>query len=142
MNEQELMKKVRASIDSQCYTRGFAAPVDVLMDVGALTKQQYTLWRQGRVDYLERVCTMNLHRLAAIMHEIRSTAVKKGLKPSVTVYGPWKSKHSGNSESRLRFSKSGNPDIEKYYATHYVDSKRIAELKQKKEESTTIDQQA
>ena len=29
----------------------------------------------------------------------------------------------------LRFSKSGNPKIERAYATHYVDGKRIAELK-------------
>ncbi|MCD7789043.1 MAG: hypothetical protein LUH55_00465 [Bacteroides thetaiotaomicron] len=29
----------------------------------------------------------------------------------------------------LRFSKSGNPKIERAYATHYVDAKRIAELK-------------
>ena len=29
----------------------------------------------------------------------------------------------------LRFSKSGNAEIEKNYATHYVDSRRIAEIK-------------
>ena len=29
----------------------------------------------------------------------------------------------------LRFSKSGDPNIEKWYATHWVDSARIAELK-------------
>ena len=29
----------------------------------------------------------------------------------------------------LRFSKSGNPEIEKWYATHFVDTKRIAVLK-------------
>ena len=29
----------------------------------------------------------------------------------------------------LRFSKSGNLEIEKWYATHFVDTKRIAVLK-------------
>ena len=29
----------------------------------------------------------------------------------------------------LRFSKSGNSEIEKWYATHFVDTKRIAALK-------------
>lgn len=29
----------------------------------------------------------------------------------------------------LRFSKSGNPEIEKWYTTHFVDTKRIAALK-------------
>lgn len=30
---------------------------------------------------------------------------------------------------RLRFSKSGDPDIERRYSTHFVDTKKIAELK-------------
>ena len=30
---------------------------------------------------------------------------------------------------RLRFSKSGAPDIERQYSTHFVDTKKIAELK-------------
>ena len=29
----------------------------------------------------------------------------------------------------LRFSKSGAPEIEKWYATHFVDLKRTAQLK-------------
>lgn len=29
----------------------------------------------------------------------------------------------------LRFSKSGDPDIERWYGTHFVDSKRIEQLK-------------
>lgn len=29
----------------------------------------------------------------------------------------------------LRFSKSGAPDIERWYGTHFVDSKRIEQLK-------------
>ena len=38
----------------------------------------------------------------------------------------------------LRFSKSGNPEVEKWYATHFVDSKRIAELKT--QQQSNIDQ--
>ncbi|MCD8336383.1 MAG: hypothetical protein LUD18_03750 [Lachnospiraceae bacterium] len=34
----------------------------------------------------------------------------------------------------LRFSKSGNPKIERAYVTHYVDGKRIAELKAEAEQ--------
>ncbi|MCD8105232.1 MAG: hypothetical protein LUF35_09595 [Lachnospiraceae bacterium] len=34
----------------------------------------------------------------------------------------------------LRFSKSGNPKIERTYSTHYVDGKRIAELKTEAEQ--------
>lgn len=31
----------------------------------------------------------------------------------------------------LRFSKSGNSDIEKQYATHFVDTEKIKQLKEK-----------
>ena len=34
---------------------------------------------------------------------------------------------------RLKFSKSGNKNIEDAYATHYIDKKRINELKIKKQ---------
>ena len=37
-----------------------------------------------------------------------------------------------------RFSKSGNPEVEKWYATHFIDSKRIAELKT--QQQSNIDQ--
>lgn len=33
----------------------------------------------------------------------------------------------------LRFSKSGDPDIERWYGTHFVDSRRIEQLKTEKE---------
>lgn len=59
------------------------------------------------------------------MHEIRSYAKKNKLKPSFTVYKQWKTKQ----KIILRFSKHGNPSIEKGYSTHYVDSAQIRVLK-------------
>lgn len=35
----------------------------------------------------------------------------------------------------LRFSKSNDPDIERWYGTHFVDSKRMEQLKAEKENS-------
>ena len=59
MTEKELIGKVHSAVYHQCQRRGYAAPVDVLMEVGVLPKQKYEDWRFGRVDYLERVCTVN-----------------------------------------------------------------------------------
>lgn len=132
MADSELIGKVH-SMHNQCRTRGYAAPVDVLLDIGVLPKPGYEDWRHGRVDYLERICTVNLRKLSFIMQQMRAYAQKSGLKPSVTVYKQWAVKKK-NSQGhtpviRLRFSKSGDAEIEKWYATHFVDSKRIAELK-------------
>ena len=52
MNNQELIKKVNSSVHQQCWKRGYETPVDVLMDIGYLTKQKYEDWRYGRVNYL------------------------------------------------------------------------------------------
>lgn len=133
MNNGELTAKVRSAVYHQCRDRGFAAPVDVLMEVGYLSKQDYENWRYGRVDYLERVCKANLSKLSLIMREMRSYAAKAGLKPSFCCYKRCGAKKK-NGQGRkpvipLRFSKSGDPDIERRYATHFVDLKRTAQPK-------------
>ncbi|MCD7860784.1 MAG: hypothetical protein LUG25_02605 [Oscillospiraceae bacterium] len=135
MTDSELIAKVHSSVYHQCQKRGYATSVDVLMDIGVLPKEKYEAWRYGRVDYLERVCTVNLRKLSFIMHQIRIYAGKTNLKPSLTVYKQWgvrKTNGQGKPPVRiLRFSKSGSPEIEKNYAMHYVDAKKIAELKAK-----------
>ena len=106
------------------------------MEIGVLPKQKYEDWRFGRVDYLERVCTVNLRKLSFIMHQMRVYAQKTGLKPSFCCYKQWSvPKKNGQGHKPvipLRFSKSGDAEIERQYATHFVDSKRIALLKEQK----------
>ena len=133
MNDGEWIGKIHSSMDRQCKAQGYAAPVDVLMDAGVLSKQKYEEWRLGRVPFLESVCMVNLHRLTFILHEMRVYARKNGLKPSFCYYKQWAVKKKNGQGHKpvipLRFTKSGNPEVEKSYATHFVDSKRIAELK-------------
>ncbi|MBR1710536.1 MAG: hypothetical protein IJ719_17210 [Clostridia bacterium] len=109
---KDIPSKVADAMYRQIHSRSYAAPVDVLMDIGVLDKAKYDDWRAGRVPFLEAVCTANLHKLTEMMKEIRSYAARAGLKPSVRSY-----KHKGKP---LRFSKTGNPKIEEAYATHYV----------------------
>lgn len=141
MNNQELVAKVNSSMYRQCRDRGFATPVDVLMDIGVLQKDKYEDWRFGRISYLERVCTINLHKLSTVRHQMRVYAQKAGLKPSFCYYKQWGTKKKGGQGRKpvipLRFSKSGNPDVERWYATHFVDLKRIAELKSAKQKNVS-----
>ncbi len=60
MKDGELIGKVHNSVYQQCRKSGYAAPVDVLMDVGILQKQKYEEWRLGKIPYLEAVCNCNL----------------------------------------------------------------------------------
>lgn len=136
MNNIELTQKVHQAVNRQCQERGYAAVVDVLMDIGILAKQNYNNWRNGKVPYLEQVCNANLSKLALVLKEIRVRARQSNLTPSLTSYNRW-GKKSG--PSALRFSKSGQQSIENQYATHFLDRKRIAELKELKDNAKAKD---
>lgn len=118
----------------QCRNRGYAAPVDVLMDIGILSKKDYENWRFGQVDYLERVCKINLRKLSLVMRQMRAYGKKAGLKPSFCYYKRWGVKKKNGQGHKpvipLRFSKSGAAEIERQYATHFVDLRRTAQLKE------------
>lgn len=133
MNDSEIIGKVHSSMYHQLQKRGYAAPVDVLMDIGVLPKQKYEDWRHGQVRYLEAVCTVNLRKLSFIMRQMRLYAKKNNLKPSLTCYKQWGVKKSSGQGRKpvapLRFSKSGDENLEQWYATHFVDAARIAALR-------------
>lgn len=132
MTEQELIGKVHSSVYHQCKEKGYATPVDVLMDVGALTKQKYEDWRFGRISYLEKGCTCNLRQLSFIMKQMRIYAKKSGFTPSFCYYKQWGIKKNSQKHKNvipLIFSKSRKPEIERAYATHYVDKQRANQIK-------------
>lgn len=86
LTDKELIGKVHSAVYHQCQQRGYAAPVDVLIDVGVLPKQKYEDWRYGKVSYLEQVCTCNLRKLSFIMSQIRKYVEKSDLKSSFCYY--------------------------------------------------------
>lgn len=130
MNSHELSVKVVSAMYKLLEEKDSASPAEVLIEIGALTKENYNRWLNGKTDYLERVCTMNLSKLSAAMREIKKYAREYGLKESVRVY----KKQGGKTKNvRLRFSKYGAPKVERWYATHYISRKKAAEAKEHKE---------
>jgi hypothetical protein len=116
MNKTEIRAKVHSAMYGLLKEKGFAAPTDVLMKIGYLSKEDYEEWRHGKTDYLERSCKASLGKLSAVSREIRAYAEEHSLKPTFTDYRKW-----GKGEKyRLRFSKSGDERIEQSYATHYL----------------------
>lgn len=125
MNSIELEKKVKQIVHSLAYKKGFVCSVDVLLELAYLTKKDYEDWRFGRIGYLEKVCQVNLGKLSSINQAIRKNANQLGLERSWTGYH----KYGKGASTKLIFSKSRDSKIEDAYATHYVDKKRILELK-------------
>lgn len=132
MNNIELQGKVRSAMHTLVNENGIVSPVEVLMRVGVLSKDDYENWRFGRVPYLEKVCKCNLGKLSTINREIRIYTKKANLKPSWTFYKKWGNK-KGQKTIQLRFSKSGDEQIERLYATHYVSSQVVRQAKERKE---------
>ena len=141
MKDGELIGKVHSAMYYQCQKRGYATPVDVLMDIGVLQKKKYEEWRFGRISFLEAVCSVNLRKLSFVMHQMRVYAQKSGMKPSFCYYKRWAVKKKNGQGHKpvipLRFSKSGDPNVEKWYATHFVDVKKAAALKEAAQAQTT-----
>ena len=86
MNENELIGKIHSSMYYQLQSRGYAAPVDVLVDTGILPKQKYEDWRFGRVRYLEAVCNANLKRVSFVLPHICMYEQAHALKPYYCYY--------------------------------------------------------
>ena len=127
-NDKQLRGKVHSAVYALVRDKGFASPADVLISIGVISKADYENWRFGRVDYLERVCKVNLRKLSVVNREIRAYAKQHNLKPSWTDYRKW-----GKGENiRLRFSKSGDEQIERFYATHYIGQQKADEAASRK----------
>ena len=131
MNNADLEKEVKRLVHSNRYEKGLVCAVDILIQLNYLIKKDYEDWRFGRIKYLEKCCNFNLSKLTLINKLIRKYSIELGLKASWTGY----SKYGKGENRRLRFSKSGDKNIEDKYATHYIDTKRINELKREKKAS-------
>jgi hypothetical protein len=95
----------------------------VLVGVGWLEPRRVDEWRQGRVDYLERVTVASLGKISTAMRSFRRWGEGRGLRPSETVYVA-----RTRDRRPLRFSKSGDVGIERAYRTHWV-SPELSERK-------------
>jgi len=89
-------------------------PIDVLVGMGLLTPAQLADWYAGRTPYLERVIAGNLKRLSRLLRILRFHAHELKLMPSFTAY------RRHGSRAALRFTKTGDANLEKVYATHFI----------------------
>ncbi len=127
MNRQELQKKVRHTVYQLIWEKGYASPLDLFLKMEKISPKLIEEWRFGRVPYLERVLHGNLAQMSFIMKELRKTAKEMDLKESYTAYMSW-----GKGRKRpLRFSKSGDSQVERFYSTHYVKPPKVERMELK-----------
>jgi hypothetical protein len=116
LNNIDLDKEIKRLVHQSRNEKGYVCSVDILLQLDYLTKKDYEDWRFGRVDYLEKVCNINLGKLTLINKLIRKYSSELDLKSSWTGYNQF----GIGIKRQLRFSKSGDKTIEDSYATHYI----------------------
>jgi hypothetical protein len=122
-NRGDIERRVAPAAEAALARRKFVTAIDVLVGMGWLEPRRVDEWRQGRVGFLERVTVANLGKISTAMRAFRRWAQARGLEPSETAYVA-----RTRDRRPLRFSKSGDPGIERAYRTHWVS----AELSEKK----------
>jgi hypothetical protein len=120
-----LERRVVEAAEAALAERKDVTALDVLVGLGWLEPRRVGEWRQGRVDYIERVAQANPAKLATAMRIFQGWARSRGLTPSET-------KYVARSRDRrpLRFSESGDEETERSFRTHWVSP----ELSQRKRE--------
>ncbi len=81
--------KVTDAVRKLLKRESFVSAVDVLIEMGYLTRADLEDWRFGRVPYLERVIKLGLGKIQRILHILRIHAKDRGLRPSETAYKKW-----------------------------------------------------
>jgi hypothetical protein len=109
--EERVMRAAEAALAEQSYV----SVIDVLLRLGWLAPSHVDLWRQGRVECLERMVQAGLGKQSTAMRTLHTWATRQGLTPSETAYVA-----RTRDRRQLRFSLSGKPDIELAYRTHWV----------------------
>ena len=120
-------KRVVRAAEAALAHHQYVSAIDVLIGTGLLAATHAESWRKGRIDFLEQAIQANLNKISRAMALFRQWALERGLKPSETHYV----RRSRGGTTDLRFSKSGDPAIERSYRTHYV-SPVLSERKQER----------
>jgi len=108
--------RIVKAVDAELQSRNLVTPIEVFISMGLLERRDVENWRAGRIPYLEQVVGCNLSKASRILRILRFHAHELNLKPSMAVY---KRKTVGGKVP-LRFSKSGEGNIEASYARHFV----------------------
>ena len=115
MANSRLEERVIRAAEATLAERSYVSAIDVLLRLGWLAPPHLDLWRQGRVECLERMVQAGLGKQSTAMRTLHTWATRRGLTPSEAAYVA-----RTRDRRRLRFSVSGKPDIELAYRTHWV----------------------
>lgn len=114
--QDPLFPRIECATLAELAQGSVVAPINVLVRMELLRAADIDAWRRGQVPYLERVIQGSLPRLSRLLRILRMYAHDLRLVPSSTAYVRW----GNGTRVRLRFTKTGDPNVEDAYARHFV----------------------
>src|ERR1700678_1748747 len=115
-NPEELEARVVRAADAALERQQYVSTIDMLGSMGLLQPVHVDRWRKGRIDCLEQMIQGNPDKISFSTQTFHQWAQKKSLKPSETPY----LRETRAGTMPLQFTRSGDPEIEKRYRTHYL----------------------
>jgi len=110
-----LERRVVAAAEATLTRSKSVSPLDVLAQIGWLPESLVDDWRRGRVDYLERVVSVQPDKLATALGHLRRWAVREGLEPNEVAYVA-----ATRDRRPLRFTADGDQAAERAWRTHWT----------------------
>ncbi len=114
-NDNYYPKVVRA-VEAILAKSDVVTPLDVFVQLELLSKADVESWRFGRVPYLEKVMHCNLSKASRILRILLLHVHDLNMRPSRTAYMKW----GKGTRTPLRFSKTGDPNLEEAYSRHFL----------------------
>jgi hypothetical protein len=114
-NKEPLDVRVARAAADALADQHYVSTLDVFLRIRWIDGGTVQSWRQGRLDCFEQGLQVNPERIAEAMRLFQSWAHQKGLIPTETSYVA-----RTPARQELRFSKSGDPALERRYRTHWV----------------------
>ena len=125
-NRVPLGDRVAKAAEGALAAQHFVSASDILTRIGWLDPRAVERWQRREVDCLEEVIQVNPPRILEAMQLFQSWATATGLIASPTAYVD-----RTPQRRELRFSRSGDPEIEASYRTHWV-SPELSEAKRER----------
>jgi hypothetical protein len=113
--QRRIDRRVAEAAKAALAERQNVSVIDVLVGLGWLHPSNVDRWRQGRIEYLELVVFVGPDKIAAALEALLDWARERELRPSEMAYPA-----RARDRRPLRFTASGDPEIERLYRTHWV----------------------
>jgi hypothetical protein len=114
-NERKLAARIATVGETALARSGYVTAIDILLGIDWLRAAHVEDWRRARIPYLERAAIANLKKLGTALRLFSRWTQSRGLNPSETAYHTWTP-----DRRPLRFSKTGDRNVEQAYRTHWV----------------------